>query len=62
MHIRRLVTANIGEELNKERRLASLMIDLQLMPDLPFIVSNEELAKCLGINQISLDRYLPRNS
>ena len=57
MHIRRLVTVNIGQELDKEKSLC-----------FPFSVGNpvdvtlEELAKWLGTSVVSLDRYLPENN
>ena len=57
MHIRRLVTVNIGQELGKEKSLCS-----PFSVDNPGDVTLEELAKWLGTSVVSLDRYLPENN
>ena len=58
MHIRRLVTVNITEELNKYKVMkATSLVDLTSHKDLPLVVSLEELAIQCGIQMIGLDRF-----
>jgi len=63
MHIRRLVTVNISEELNKYKVMkATLLVDLTSHKDLPLVVSLEELAIQCGIQMKGLDRFSLENN
>ena len=62
-HIRRLVTVNISEELNKYKVMkATLLVDLTSHKDLPLVVSLEELAIQCGIQMKGLDRFSLENN